>query len=84
MTPIKHPTGYPYLLFVNENTVPPYFFLAKDHNEASKSSPNGVAYVMVVDLISNCGHKETHNFLKTFGNEWMTSDGMAFFKSKPI
>ena len=82
MEKIYFPSGYPYLLFVNEFNNSPKFFLAISEEHANKQSCQGtVDTVKVADLITAFGHKQTHDFFKKFGECWMTKEGMAFFKT---
>jgi hypothetical protein len=82
MDKIYFPSGFPYLLFVNDVDGAPKFFLALSQEQALKQNQKGhTDTVKVADLVSAFGHKSTHNFLKNFGDEWMTKEGMAFFKT---
>lgn len=81
MDRIFFPSGYPYVLFVNDYNNAPKFFLAISEDQAVKQASKGsLDTVKVADLITAFGHKQTHDFFKKFGDVWMTKEGMAFFK----
>lgn len=79
---IYFPSGYPYLLFVNDNDGNYKFFVSVSPEQASKQIYNkgSLDAVKMGDLITGFGHQSTHNFLKKFGDQWMTKEGMIFFK----
>lgn len=89
---INHPNKYPFVLFhvMNTTTNNQMFCLATSYFSAKEKARdffnqeqyNGLIAepVMVCHLIKEFKHAKTHEILKRFGNEWMTKDGMAFFK----
>lgn len=80
---IYFPNGFPYVLFINELEGDPKFFLAVSKDQAMLRTHNKgtLDTLKVIDLISGFGHKDTHNFLKRFGDKWMTKDGMVFYEN---
>lgn len=89
---INYPNKYPFVLFhvVNTKTNEELFCLAtsyfaakekgRDHFNQEDIHGLSAEPIMVCNLIKNYKHQKTHQILKRFGDEWMTKDGMAFYK----
>ena len=85
---LRHPSGYPYVLFATEQEIPT-FFLTIDEETAKRETVQFNAGceakpVAVLDLITYFGHADSSRFLKKFGPEWMCSGGKVYYKKKAV
>ena len=79
-----YPKGFPYVLFVNSYKGNSRFFLASNPASAwQKANQKGhIDTVKPGDLLTTFGHKSTREFLENFGDEWVSCDGIIFYKEQ--
>lgn len=81
---IKHPQGYPFLLYkVNNKKARKFVASATDVRAKAVSGLKQakVSPVQVTDLIKEFGHKKTSKILASINPRWMTKDGKIFYKN---
>lgn len=81
---IQPPQGWPFALYICRTAPKPQIILAESFTHA-KMRIGGmdvqIEPLMIVRLLQSIGHKDTRSLLTGFGNEWMTKDGMVFYKT---
>ena len=80
---VSPPTGWPYALYVCHTEPKPQVIIASSYDHARMRIGGVVCDItplMIIHLIQSVGHTETRKILKSFGDEWVTSEGMVFYR----
>ena len=81
---LRHPTGWPYALYVCYTEPKAQMVTAESYDHARDRVFGAkclIKPVYVLHLIQAKGHKAAHELLSEYGNEWLTFEGFAFFRS---
>ena len=76
---VHFPTGYPYVLLNVQGKYLVASTIQQALTRANAPQLAPISPVSVAELIATKGHKDTHQFLASFGKHWMTKDGHVFY-----